>query len=156
MKKKLGLYPLTGQRAANFWPTLWATYPHGIGSLDSPFRLLVRYNSTFSRISCLSGSTMQNVKTFCCWEGWVTLSQNFRGNGYPEECSLVDRKHFAISSSEDCIMSLAVVLTQCRRVTGGRTLDRQTDGRTEIAVAIYSACNVSIVASCKNVNDTVR
>jgi len=35
-----------------------------------------------------------------------------------------------LSSSEDPMIVACVVLTQCQRVTDGRT-DRQTDGRTD-------------------------
>ena len=44
-------------------------------------------------------------------------------------------RHILLSNGENCIVLRAVVLTQYRRVTDGRT-DRQTDGQTDgIAVA---------------------
>jgi len=49
----------------------------------------------------------------------------------------------ALSSSEDCMIVAGVVLTQCQRVTDGRT-DRQTDGRTDgFTIASTALCIAS-------------
>ena len=48
---------------------------------------------------------------------------------------LYKTRHILLSNGENCIVLRAVVLTQYRHVTDGRT-DRQTDGQTDgIAVA---------------------
>ena len=66
-------------------------------------------------------------------EGWVSLSQDFRGRGRPWGIffGFYKTSHILLSDSANCIVLRAVVLTQYRRVTDGRT-DRRTD---EIAVA---------------------
>ena len=68
------------------------------------------------------------------------------GRGRPGEYFLVSTKldTFLLSDSANCTVLRAVVLTQYRRVTDGRT-DRQTDGQTDgIAVA-----NTALAMRCK-------
>jgi len=48
-----------------------------------------------------------------------------------------------LSSSEDPVIVACVVVTQCQRVTDGRT-DRQTDGRTDgFTIANTALCIAS-------------
>ena len=63
----------------------------------------------------------------------MTWSQNFRGRGRPWGIfvGFYKTRHILLSDSANCTVLRAVVLTQYRRVTDGRT-DGQTDG---IAVA---------------------
>jgi len=55
-------------------------------------------------------------------------------------------KHILLSDSANCTVLRAVVLTQYRCVTDGRT-DRRTDRRN--CYRKYSSCNASIAARCK-------
>ena len=73
------------------------------------------------------------VKTRCLQEWVGHLEPKFQGEGVvPAEYFLVSTKlHILLPNGANCTMLRAVVLTQYRRVTAGRT-DRQTDG---IAVA---------------------
>jgi len=93
--------------------------------------------------------TQNMSKLTAFWRGWVSSSQNFRGRGRPSGIFLVSGKtrHILLSDSANCTVLCAVVLTQYWHETDGRT-DRQSDGRN--CYSWYSACNPSIVASCKN------
>jgi len=69
--------------------------------------------------------------------GYVTLSQNFRGKGSSlgNFFGFYKTRHILLSNGANCTVLRTAVLTQYRRVTDGRT-DRQTDGRTDgIAIA---------------------
>jgi len=55
-------------------------------------------------------------------------------------------RHILLSESANCTVLHAVVLTQYRRVTDGRT-DRQTDGN---AIPSTARRDASIAARCKN------
>ena len=54
-----------------------------------------------------------------------------------------------LSSSEDPMIVARVVLTQCQRVTDGRT-DRQTDGRIYDSIA-----SQAMLTRCKNAVQTI-
>ena len=70
----------------------------------------------------------------------MILSQDFRGNG---SClgnifGLYKTRHILVYDSANCTVLCAVVLTQYRRVTDGRT-DRQTDRQTDAIVVASTA-----------------
>jgi len=86
-------------------------------------------------VDALQGKTCQNSLLF--GNGWVSLSQDFRGKGSSvgNIFWFLQNWHILLSDSANCTVLRAVVLTQYRRVTDGR-MDRQTDGRTNgIAIA---------------------
>jgi len=79
------------------------------------------------------------VKTRCYQEGVGQFEPIFQWEGVvPGEYFfwfLYKTRHILLSDSANCTVLLAVVLTQYRRVTDGRTdgqTDRQTDRRTEL------------------------
>jgi len=91
----------------------------------------------------------KRVKTRCYQERVVTWSQDFRGKGSSlwNIFGFDKSRHILLSDSANCTVLRAVILTQYRHVTDGRT-DRQTDGRK--CHSWYSSCNASIAARCKN------
>ena len=84
------------------------------------------------------------VETKKCLQEWVGhFEPKFQGEGVvPGEYffGFYKTRHILLSSGENCIVLRAVVLTQYRRVTDGRTDGRNCRG-------YYSACNA---ARCKN------
>jgi len=76
----------------------------------------------------------KRVKTGCYQEGYVRLSQDFRGKGSSLGnifFGFYKTRHILLSDSANCTVLRAVVLTEYRRVTDRQT-DGRTDGRTEL------------------------
>ena len=84
--------------------------------------------------------------------GYITWSQDFRGKGSSlwNIFGFYKTRHILLSDSANCIVLCAVVLTQYRRVTDGRT-DRQTDRQTDgIAVASTALAMQALRRPVKN------
>ena len=84
---------------------------------------------------------VKRVKLAAIRRGQVTWSQDFRGKGRPWGIffGFYKIRHILLSDSANCTVLRAVVLTQYRRVTDGRTdrqTDRQTDGITVASTAL--------------------
>ena len=85
----------------------------------------------------------KSVKPRCLQEAQVNLSQDFRGKGSSLHgeyfFGFYKTTHILLSDSANCNVLRAVVLTQYRRVTDGRT-ERQTDRQIDgIAIASTTA-----------------
>ena len=85
-------------------------------------------------VEALQGKTVKRVKTRSL-QGWVGhFEAKFQGEGVvPGEYffGFYKTRHILLSNGANCTVLRAVVLTQYRRVTDGRT-DGQADGRTEL------------------------
>ena len=90
----------------------------------------------------------KRVKTRCYQDGVGQLEPRFQGEGVVpgEYFSFCKTRHILLSNSANCTVLRAVVLTQYRRVTDGRT-DRQTDG---IAVASIALAMPALRRAVKN------
>ena len=105
-----------------------------VGSLESPCRLLVKCNWTSCSISYQWRATRQNVSKLLLSGG---CGQIWRVHLYEIFFGFYKTRHILLSDSANSTVLRAVILTQYRRVTDGRT-DRQMDGRN--CYSLYSAC----------------
>jgi len=102
-------------------------------------RLRIRHNWTFFASSYRWGATRQNVSRFAAIRRgrslWAKIS---RGRGRPWGIcfGFYKTRHILLSAVQTaCTMLCAVVLTQYRRVTDGRT-DGQTDGIAVVSTVL--------------------
>jgi len=87
----------------------------------------------------------KDVKTRCYQQGVGQFEPRFQGKGSSlgNIFGFYKTRQILLSNSANCIVIRAVVLTQYRRVTDGQT-DRCN------CHSLYSACNASVAAHCKN------
>ena len=82
-------------------------------------------------VEALQGKTCQNSQPSGVGRSlWAKISGG-RGRPWGIYFGFYKTRHILLSNGANCTVLLAVVLTQYRRVTEGRT-DGQTDGQTEL------------------------
>jgi len=82
-------------------------------------------------VEALQGKMCQNLQRSGVGRSlWAKISGG-KGRPWGILFGFYKTRHILLSNGANCTVLRAVVLTQYRRVTDGRT-DRQTDGRTEL------------------------
>ena len=104
------------------------------GSLESPCRVLVKYDWTSFlslTVEALQGKMCQD--SLLSGGGRSVRAKISWGSGRPWGTffGFCKTRHIVLSDTANCTVLRAVVLTQYRRVTDGQT-DRQTDRQTEL------------------------
>jgi len=133
-----------------FWGSRGGVEPSLMARWKARIRLPIRHNWTFFASSCRWGATLrQNVSRLAAIRMRVgQFELRFQGEG------VVPAEYFLVSTKLDTFSYLTVQTAPCYvqsfwHNTGVWQTDRRTDGRN--CCRLYSACNASIAARCKNV-----